>query len=48
MVLGDRCHLHSHVVIDGLTTLGADNEDVLGRIGIGTEELEKLRRAGAI
>ena len=29
-------------------TLGADNEDVLGRIGISAEELEKLRRDGAI
>lgn len=24
--LGDRCRLHSHVVIDGYTTLGTDNE----------------------
>ena len=24
--LGDRCRLHSHVVIDGVTSLGADNE----------------------
>lgn len=26
VTLGDRCHLHSHVVIDGHSTIGADNE----------------------
>ena len=26
VILGPRCRLHSHVVIDGYTTLGADNE----------------------
>jgi UDP-N-acetylglucosamine acyltransferase len=26
VVLGDGCRLHSHVVLDGLTTLGRDNE----------------------
>lgn len=41
VVLGDRCRLHSHVVIDGRTTLGADNEVYpFASIGLKTQDLK--------
>ena len=39
--LGDRCKLHSHVVIDGHTTLGADNEVFpFACLGLKTQDLK--------
>ena len=39
--LGDRCRLHSHVVIDGHTTLGADNEVFpFACLGLKTQDLK--------
>lgn len=41
VVLGPRCRLHSHVVIDGHTTLGADNEVFpFACIGLKTQDLK--------
>ncbi len=41
MVLGARCRLHSHVVIDGHTRLGADNEIFpFVSIGLQTQDLK--------
>ena len=41
MVLGDKCRLHSHVVIDGLTTLGKGNEIFpFASIGLKTQDLK--------
>lgn len=39
--LGDRCHLRSHVVIDGATTLGTDNEIYpFASLGLRTQDLK--------
>ncbi len=39
--LGDRCHLHSHVVIDGRTTLGSDNDVFpFACLGLKTQDLK--------
>ena len=41
VVLGDRCRLHSHVVVDGHTTLGTDNEVFpFACIGLRTQDLK--------
>jgi UDP-N-acetylglucosamine acyltransferase len=41
VVLGDNCRLHSHVVIDGLTTLGKGNEIFpFASIGLKTQDLK--------
>ena len=41
VVLGDQCRLHSHVVIDGLTTLGRGNEIFpFASIGLKTQDLK--------
>jgi len=41
VVLGDKCRLHSHVVIDGLTTLGKGNEIFpFASIGLKTQDLK--------
>jgi UDP-N-acetylglucosamine acyltransferase len=41
VVLGDRCRLHSHVVIDGHTELGTDNEIFpFASIGLKTQDLK--------
>jgi UDP-N-acetylglucosamine acyltransferase len=41
VVLGPGCHLHSHVVIDGYTTLGARNEVFpFASIGLKTQDLK--------
>ena len=41
VVLGDQCHLHSHVVIDGHTTLGQRNEIFpFASIGLKTQDLK--------
>src|SRR5260370_31846457 len=41
VVLGARCRLHSHVVIDGHTTLGAGNEIFpFASIGLKTQDLK--------
>ena len=41
VTLGDGCHLHSHVVIDGYTTLGASNEIFpFASIGLKTQDLK--------
>ena len=41
VVLGARCRLHSHVVIDGDTVLGADNEIFpFASIGLKTQDLK--------
>ena len=41
VVLGDRCRLHSHVVVDGHTELGADNELFpFACIGLKTQDLK--------
>ncbi|HWD18899.1 MAG TPA: acyl-ACP--UDP-N-acetylglucosamine O-acyltransferase [Verrucomicrobiae bacterium] len=41
VVLGDGCRLHSHVVIDGHTTLGNDNEIFpFASIGLKTQDLK--------
>jgi len=41
VTLGDNCHLHSHVVIDGHTTLGASNEIFpFASIGLKTQDLK--------
>jgi UDP-N-acetylglucosamine acyltransferase len=40
-VLGDRCQLHSHVVIDGHTQLGNDNEAFpFASLGLKTQDLK--------
>ena len=39
--LGDRCKLHSHIVIDGHTTLGTDNEVFpFACLGLKTQDLK--------
>ena len=41
VVLGPRCRLHSHVVIDGHTTLGEGNEIFpVASIGLKTQDLK--------
>src|SRR5580658_4422402 len=41
VTLSDRCRLHSHVVIDGHTTLGRDNEIFpFASIGLKTQDLK--------
>lgn len=41
VALGPRCRLHSHVVIDGHTTLGADNEIFpFASLGLKTQDLK--------
>ena len=41
VVLGSRCRLHSHVVIDGCTRLGANNEIFpFASIGLRTQDLK--------
>jgi len=41
VVLGDGCKLHSHVVIDGHTTLGKDNEIFpFASLGLQTQDLK--------
>src|SRR3989442_13517998 len=41
IVLGDGCRLHSHVVIDGRTRLGSDNEVFpFASIGLQTQDLK--------
>jgi UDP-N-acetylglucosamine acyltransferase len=41
VTLGDNCNLHSHVVIDGYTTLGASNEIFpFASIGLKTQDLK--------
>jgi UDP-N-acetylglucosamine acyltransferase len=41
VVLGANCRLHSHVIIDGHTTLGADNEIFpFASIGLKTQDLK--------
>ena len=41
VVLGDRCRLHGHVVIEGRTTLGADNEVYpFVSLGLKTQDLK--------
>jgi UDP-N-acetylglucosamine acyltransferase len=41
VVLGDGCRLHSHVVIDGLTTIGKQNEFFpFASIGLKTQDLK--------
>lgn len=41
VVLGDRCRLHSHVVVDGHTELGSDNEVFpFACIGLKTQDLK--------
>ncbi|HEU5069787.1 MAG TPA: acyl-ACP--UDP-N-acetylglucosamine O-acyltransferase [Verrucomicrobiae bacterium] len=41
VVLGDRCRLHSHVVIDGHTRLGSDNEVFpFASLGLKTQDLK--------
>lgn len=41
VVLGPRCRLHSHVVIDGCTVLGAENEVYpFASIGLRTQDLK--------
>ena len=41
VVLGARCRLHSHVVIDGITQLGAENEIYpFASIGLKTQDLK--------
>ena len=41
VTLGDGCRLHSHVVIDGHTTLGAENEIFpFASIGLKTQDLK--------
>jgi UDP-N-acetylglucosamine acyltransferase len=41
VVLGDHCKLHSHVVIDGITTLGPRNEIFpFASIGLKTQDLK--------
>jgi UDP-N-acetylglucosamine acyltransferase len=41
VVLGDECRLHSHVVIDGHTTLGSKNEIYpFASIGLKTQDLK--------
>jgi UDP-N-acetylglucosamine acyltransferase len=41
VTLGENCHLHSHVVIDGHTTLGNDNEIFpFASIGLKTQDLK--------
>jgi UDP-N-acetylglucosamine acyltransferase len=41
VTLGDNCHLHSHVVIDGHTTLGERNEIFpFASIGLKTQDLK--------
>ena len=41
VVLGPRCRLHSHVVVDGHTTLGAENELFpFACIGLKTQDLK--------
>lgn len=41
VVLGENCRLHSHVVIDGCTTLGRDNEIFpFASIGLKTQDLK--------
>ncbi len=41
VVLGRRCRLHSHVVVDGHTVLGADNEIFpFASIGLKTQDLK--------
>jgi UDP-N-acetylglucosamine acyltransferase len=41
VVLGDECRLHSHVVIDGYTTLGSRNEIFpFASIGLKTQDLK--------
>jgi UDP-N-acetylglucosamine acyltransferase len=41
VTLGDHCHLHSHVVIDGQTTLGESNEIFpFACIGLKTQDLK--------
>ena len=41
VTLGDRCHLHSHVVVDGHTKLGSDNEIFpFAALGMKTQDLK--------
>lgn len=41
VTIGDDCHLHSHVVVDGLTTLGKGNEIFpFAAIGTKTQDLK--------
>src|SRR5262245_40999768 len=41
VTLGDRCRLISHVVIDGVTTLGSENEIFpFASIGLKTQDLK--------
>lgn len=41
VTLGDRCHLHSHVVIDGQTTLGSGNQIFpFASIGLKSQDLK--------
>lgn len=41
VTLGDDCHLHSHVVVDGHTTLGRSNEIFpFASIGLKTQDLK--------
>jgi UDP-N-acetylglucosamine acyltransferase len=41
VILGARCRLHSHVVVDGYTTLGDDNEVFpFASIGLKTQDLK--------
>ncbi|MDB6131350.1 MAG: Acyl-[acyl-carrier-protein]--UDP-N-acetylglucosamine O-acyltransferase [Verrucomicrobiales bacterium] len=41
VVLGNRCQLHSHVIIDGKTEIGADNEIFpFASIGLKTQDLK--------
>ncbi|HTI72706.1 MAG TPA: acyl-ACP--UDP-N-acetylglucosamine O-acyltransferase [Candidatus Limnocylindria bacterium] len=41
VILGNQCRLHSHVVIDGYTTMGADNEVFpFACLGLKTQDLK--------
>ena len=41
VVLGPRCHLHAHAIVDGHTTLGAENEIFpFATIGLQTQDLK--------
>src|ERR1043165_1474691 len=41
VVMGEKCKLHSHVVIDGYTTLGKENELFpFASIGLQTQDLK--------